>query len=209
MENICPICGSQKIHKIKIERELTGGFNTSKNITLSAYECEDCGFSGDIFNENKEALRKAKEELQSEVMIDTLEYFSNQNINFAGIERILDLPQRTLTKWKNQNTKPSASATVLFKYLRIFPWMLKVAENGFNIEIAQKIHLETAFHQIISCLPTEKLVGYDCFENTKTKHHLLHFVAESSTDFSRTSPMEADSSTSTWDSVALLFVNGE
>ena len=169
MNTSCPVCGSQKIHKIQMKRELSGGFDISKHITLSGYECEDCSFSGDFLHENKEVLKQAKEELQSQVMIDTLEYFTDQKISFAGIERVLDLPQRTLTKWKNQKTKPSASALALFKYLRLFPWMLQVADSGFDTEAAQKIHLEIAAHKLIACLPRGKMGELYCMEAPEHK----------------------------------------
>lgn len=129
----------------------------SKHCILSGYECEACNFSGDFLHENKEVLKQAKEELQSQVMIEILEYFTGQHISFAGIERALDLSQRTLTKWKQGKTKPSASAIALCKYLRTYPWLLKVADTGFDAAAAQKIHLEIATGEMMACLPREKL----------------------------------------------------
>ena len=172
METSCPVCESQKTHQIQMERELSGGFDISKHVTLSGYECEACGFSGDFLHENTKVLKQAKEELQSRVMIDILEYFTEQKISYAGIERVLGLPQRTLTKWKNHKTKPTASALALFKYLRIFPWLLKVADTGFDIDAAQKIHLEVATRELIACFPREKLGELYCMEEPEHKHHL-------------------------------------
>ncbi|MDY0289273.1 MAG: hypothetical protein RBR15_10650 [Sphaerochaeta sp.] len=157
MEVSCPVCGSKKTHQIQMERVLSEGFNVTKSVTLSGYACDNCDFSGDFLHENKELLKQTKEELQSRVMIESLEYFSEQDIRFAGIERALGLPQRTLTKWKNKKTKPSASAIALFTYLRTFPWLLKVADTGFDLEAAQKIHQENAAREMIACLPKEKL----------------------------------------------------
>lgn len=169
MEISCPVCGSQKIHPSQIEREFSEGFGISKHIVLSGYACEDCEFSGDFLHENKEALKQAKEELQSRVMIEILEYFSEQHISFAGVERALGLPQRTLTKWKHGKTKPSASAIALFKYLRTYPWLLQVADAGFETEAALKIHLEIAAREMIACLPREKLGELYCMEESGPK----------------------------------------
>ena len=157
MEISCPVCGSNTTHKIQIERKLSGGFGISKHVILAGYACDDCDFSGDFLQENKEVLKMAKEELQSLVMIGILEYFTGQHMSFAGIERALDLPQRTLTKWKYGKTKPSASAIALFKYLRTYPWLLQVADSGFDAEAAQKIHLDIAARDMMACLPREKL----------------------------------------------------
>lgn len=169
MEISCPVCGSQKIHPIQIERELSEGFGFSKHITLPGSACDACGFSGDFLHKNKKVLKQAKEELQSRLMIEILEYFTEQHISFAGIERALDLPQRTLTKWKHGKTKPSASAIALFKYLRTYPWLLQVADTGFETEAAQKIHLEIAARKMMECLPREKLGELYCMEEPGLK----------------------------------------
>ncbi|MCP4353876.1 MAG: NUDIX hydrolase [Desulfobacterales bacterium] len=74
----------------------------------------------------------------------------------ASIERALELPQRTLTKWKNGRTKPSATVITLLKFLRIFPWLLEVAENKFDYSTAQKIHIENAVNKLLASLSFDK-----------------------------------------------------
>lgn len=48
--------------------------------------------------------------------------------------------------------KSSLSAIALFKYLQTFPWLLQIADTGFDAESAQKIHLGIAAREMIACL---------------------------------------------------------
>ena len=70
----------------------------------------------------------------------------------SAIERALSLPQRTLTKWKNGVIKPSAAGLALMKYIRTFPWLIEVAENNFEYNIAQKIYISSAIQIFLNSL---------------------------------------------------------
>jgi hypothetical protein len=75
------------------------------------------------------------------------------------MERVLGLPQRTLAKWKNRSVVPSAAGVSLLKYIRVFPWLLEVAENDYDYAISQKIHLSTAMNSFIN----EMQFNNNCF----------------------------------------------
>jgi len=107
---------------------------------------------GDFFNENEEITEKALSKLNEIYVKEIIEYFNEKNISLAGIERAVGLPQRTLTKWKNNFSSPSAAGVALLKYLRTFPWLLEVAEQKFNYDIAQKIFLEAAFNTFVNSI---------------------------------------------------------
>jgi len=52
MNNICPVCGSDKVEKITTIHTISEPFGGTKNISISEVKCNACGSTGDFFNEN-------------------------------------------------------------------------------------------------------------------------------------------------------------
>lgn len=149
MEQVsCPACGDNNLEKNTIKKSLHEPYGGSKNIDIVCYTCNSCGFSGDILNENEKDLQAAIDELKANSVKNILENFQKQHYNFSAIERALEIPQRSLSKWKSAS-KPSASAVALLKYLHLFPWLIEVAEHKFDFNSAQRIHISDAFNQLI------------------------------------------------------------
>jgi DNA-binding transcriptional regulator YiaG len=112
--------------------------------------CMECGSEGDFFDENEETTEKVLSKLKEEYVNEVLDFFNEKKISFAGIERAVGLPQRTLTKWKNGISTPTAAGIALLKYLRTFPWLVDVAENKFDYDISQKIFMKVAFNTFVN-----------------------------------------------------------
>ena len=55
-------------------------------------------------------------------------------ISNMGIERILELPFGIINKWETGELKMKAEDVALFKFLILFPWLLKVVEDGYTKE---------------------------------------------------------------------------
>jgi len=148
-DKMCPACGGDSIKKTQKEQVIREPFGGQKTALLNEYLCEACGSTGDFFNENEASIQDCLSELKSDAITNILEAFSQHKISLSSMERALELPQRTLTKWKNKASKPSSSGMALFKFLRIFPWLLQVAENKYDYALAQKTHMTTAFNEMI------------------------------------------------------------
>ena len=151
-EKICPVCGSTELiykKEIQIINEPYGG---QKQVEINNYYCSACNSSGDFFNENEDLLLSNIELLKERSVKNILEDFNSNKISMSAIERALSLPQRTLTKWKNGVTKPSAAGLALIKYLRTFPWLLDVAENNFDYNLSQKIFLNSAMQKFLGSI---------------------------------------------------------
>ncbi|CEM60473.1 hypothetical protein DWQ65_07430 [Treponema phagedenis] len=134
----CPVCGGNLLRSIE-KKEFDG-----VKISLVNYVCQDCESEGDFFNENDEQLKKAIQDKQQKEVQDVLLYFEREKKNFAGIERALNIPQRTFSKWKTGKTKPSATAVALLKLLRLFPFLIDIADNKYDEELANRYALEHA-----------------------------------------------------------------
>lgn len=151
MSNVkCPICGSEELDKRTVTRSLNEKFAGEAKIELVEYSCPVCGFEGDLFNENDSIVEKEIENLKTQVVVNILDDFVKGGYKLASIERVLGLPQRTLAKWKNENVAPSAAGVSLLKYIRVFPWLLEVAENDYDYAISQRIHISTAMNSLLS-----------------------------------------------------------
>lgn len=148
----CPACGSNTVIDKKEYILLKEPYGGEKNILLKENYCETCGSSGDFYNENEIDITNGIEELKIASMRNIIDDFSTNNISMSAIERAINLPQRTLTKWKNGVSTPSASSTALMKLLRTFPWLLDVAENRYDYNISQKIFLNAAMEKLINSM---------------------------------------------------------
>jgi DNA-binding transcriptional regulator YiaG len=128
---------------------LKGDLGKDASYEKISYKCLDCESEGDFFKENTDAI-PALDTLKKEYVKSTLDYFTDNKISFSSIERILNLPQRTLTKWKNDVSQPSAAGVALLKFLRVFPWLLDVAEHPYDYDTSQKIFLHSAFNMMFA-----------------------------------------------------------
>jgi transposase-like protein len=176
----CPICGSAHLEK-KISNEILRG-DLGKNTYYKkiSYRCLDCESEseGDSSKENTDTISFALDTLKKEYIKSTLDYFIDNKISFSSVERILNLPQRTLTKWKNDVSQPSAAGVALLKFLRVFPWLLNVAEHYYDYDTSQKIFLQSAFNTLLHKISFSEhdTIGMGVFMTNKS--NLLYIYTE-------------------------------
>lgn len=149
-DKACPVCGANTLTLKKEVQVLKESFGGQSEVPINEYYCSTCESTGDFFNENEKIIETNLKSLKRQSIVNILNDFSDIKISMSAIERALSLPQRTLTKWKNGATKPSSTGLALMKYLRIFPWLLEVAENNFDYNSAQKIHIEDAVRMFLN-----------------------------------------------------------
>lgn len=155
-ELICPLCGGNDLIKDKQIRSVREPLGGEKEIEAVNYICNTCGFNGDFFKENEKALQSCIDELKIQAVKNILQDFLSNNYSFSAIERALEIPQRTLSKWRNSSKKPSAAVLSLLKYLQLFPWLIEVAEQKYDYSSAQRIHIKDAFNQIVGQMAFNK-----------------------------------------------------
>lgn len=146
----CPVCGSEGVKAYKRNEYLHEPFGGQKAVELKEYRCPVCESTGDLFNENDEIIERTQNELKFQSVKNILDDFKRNKISMSALERALGIPQRTFTKWKNGNAKASATGVTLLRFIRLFPWLVDVAENKYNYDIAQKIHIQSAVQKLLS-----------------------------------------------------------
>jgi transposase-like protein len=178
MNKKCPICGSEKLQRQLSTDHVKGDFDKEAGYQKISYKCADCKSEGDFFDENSASIETALDELKKTYVANILDHFAKNKISFSSIERVLNLPQRTLTKWKNNASQPTAAGVALLKFLHLFPWLLDVAEHNFNYDISQKVFIHTAFTVMMNKLSFSKNDIMITGVSTTNTSSLLYFYAE-------------------------------
>jgi DNA-binding transcriptional regulator YiaG len=148
-ERKCPACGASDIRDEIIDTVIKEPFGGEKTVETHEIVCSLCGSRGDFFNENETVVVETIKKLKQKSIVNILKDFSDHKISMSAIERALEIPQRTLTKWKNGNAMPSSTGIALMRFIRLFPWLLEVAERKYDYNEAQRVHINAALQRLL------------------------------------------------------------
>lgn len=130
----CPSCGSINIAIREAEKQLPVACHDPVTYLAIQHECQDCGEAGDFTGENDERIIKAREDATKESINVMLEELSKEGMKMTYMERVLGLPFKTINRWKGGDI--SAAGVSLVRIIHTFPWILGVADYGYNREVA-------------------------------------------------------------------------
>jgi len=145
----CPACGSIDIIDEKKSILIKEPFGGQNNIEIHENICSLCGSRGDFFNQNETLIDETIKKLKQKSIENILNDFIDSKMSMSSIERALEIPQRTLTKWKNRINVPSSAGIALMRFIKLFPWLLEVAENKYDYNESQKIHINAAIQKLL------------------------------------------------------------
>lgn len=159
---MCPACGATDvIESISTEfKQLTLG--PDFEVKFSNYHCNVCGEEGDFSLANDSVVASATKEAQKVFVKNTLNEFDSK-IPLVRIERALELPFRTLNRWKSGDF--SASSLALLRILKTYPWIIDVADNRFNKRSASVSLIQAAANCISDQVKTSNLAMDVFLEN--------------------------------------------
>ncbi|MDD4302892.1 MAG: hypothetical protein PHS03_10470 [Sphaerochaeta sp.] len=143
----CSYCGSEDVDIREDQVEVSEPFADVNTVTVKMVVCNTCGFAED-HESNDCVLQDALAVCKQSSMVHTLTYLNAQGYTNASMERSLGLPARTLARWKNEDIVPSAAALALMRFIRTFPWLLRVAEKEFDQEKAHEVVLSEGEKEI-------------------------------------------------------------
>lgn len=126
----CPNCGSEDVKSLSEvnTRQLTLGREFEYESVL--HECNTCGEKGDFTGDGDTKYLVALKDAQKALQKSLIDDLGKMGFTMAYIERALELPQRTLARWKNGDL--SAANLALLRIIRTMPWILNVADHNFN-----------------------------------------------------------------------------
>jgi len=165
----CPACGSIDIIDGKGSVLIKEPFGGQDNIEIHENICSKCGSRGDFFNQNELLIDETIKKLKQKSIENVLNDFLDNKISMSSIERALEIPQRTLTKWKNGANVPSSAGIALMRFIKLFPWLLEVAENKYDYNEAQKIHINVAIQKL---LPEIDFCKEDLYSDWQKSYYL-------------------------------------
>ena len=143
----CPACSSSDVTRHENENfgQLTLGPEFSFNEIY--YHCNTCNEEGDFLAETDKSYLTAQKDAQANHMKKILEDMNDAGISMAMLERVFELPARTLTRWKGGDF--SASALALIRIIITYPWIIEVAENRFERKYANHTLIRAAVNEFM------------------------------------------------------------
>lgn len=133
---VCPSCGSENVVSNREQRQLSLPFAPGASYAAVLDRCEDCEFEGDFANSNDAALQRALADAKRASVSAMLGHLDGKGYSMAYMERALELPIRTMMRWKNGDF--SAGALALLRMIATFPWVIEVADAHFDQVFATK-----------------------------------------------------------------------
>ncbi len=127
---ICPACGSDQVETHAEDRQLNFPYAGLMAFRETMNHCNVCGVDGDFGQSNETAIAAVEEQAKKISIEAMMSYLNEQGNSMAYMERALDLPQRTMVRWKTGEC--SSSSLALLRMVRTLPWLLKVSEARFD-----------------------------------------------------------------------------
>lgn len=148
MEMRCPICEMGELIESVESETIMDLFAGEIEVRRKFYTCSVCGESADFFNENEPLQIEIEKSKKLKSIENIIDKFEKRGLKLASIERSLELPQRTLSKWKNDHVEASAAAIALLKYIYTYPWLLELADRNYDPQEAQLLLWRESFSSL-------------------------------------------------------------
>jgi hypothetical protein len=163
---ICPACGSEDIYETKKRIKIKEPFADAEIIEIIENVCHTCKAKGDFFYQNEDIIEDTIKRLKQRSVENILEHFIKNKRSLTSIERALEIPFRTLAKWKNKRSKTSAAGIALLRFIRLFPWLIDVAENKYDPKKAENIMVENSMRLLQKTINTKTYLNTQEGEGT-------------------------------------------
>lgn len=162
----CPACGSTDVSVHHDVQHLSLPYSNCISFNRETHRCNACGEEGDFYSVNDNELERVESIARRDSIERMLEFLAGKDLKMAYMERALDLPPRTMMRWKSGSC--SNSSIALLRFIRTYPWLLGVAESKFDPLIAAK----TAVHE-----------GFQAFGQLLSANQVsAHLMAQSTTE---------------------------
>ncbi|MCK4943937.1 MAG: hypothetical protein KAS65_10185 [Candidatus Aminicenantes bacterium] len=145
----CPACGELDYNLIKEVTSNTAPYGPEITDTEITYKCNICDSEFDYYDIIGEESESSLEISKKKSIDGMVNYLSNIGYNMAAIERALELPQRTISRWKSSK-ELSSIGIALLRIIRTYPWIIEVAEEKFDFNTALQIHIQNAVKDLLS-----------------------------------------------------------
>lgn len=130
MKSSCPICGSENLAEISVEKigylTLAQPFKYFSN----QHKCQNCGEVGNFDGLLEDGYKSAREKAEVDQAAQLIELLESKGYSLQDLERSYELPFRTLSRWKMG--KCSAGGLALLRVAAALPFVTSIAEQRFS-----------------------------------------------------------------------------
>jgi len=133
--NNCTFCGAPNPQRVSEIRNVEVPFADPTSVRVFYDVCDNCGFDLEA-EENNDIINAAIKQAKKQSVLNIIKWFSDNGVTMSYMERVLDLPIRTMARWKNGDF--SAPALALLRIIGVYPWILDVAEQQYSQEAVIK-----------------------------------------------------------------------
>lgn len=147
-EQVCPSCGSVNVQVRHETKQFLLPYAAPVEYDAAIDCCLDCKIEGDFSGtrdkEFADLIKKAKKH-SATMMIENL--FEKNRFNMAYMERALELPMRTMMRWKTGDI--SAAALSLLRIITTYPWIVDVADSKYDGLFAKKTLIREGMNAMV------------------------------------------------------------
>lgn len=126
----CSICNLGDIQKVEVNELVSVPYGPINSFVTIQSVCDMCGEACSLTRENEKIVNDTLQECNKQAVINMLAFLIDKGITLRYFERTLHLPVGSVEKWKSGYF--SASDLVLLRLIRTYPWLLEVADLGFE-----------------------------------------------------------------------------
>jgi DNA-binding transcriptional regulator YiaG len=147
-QDTCPLCGSKNLEKS--EKQSSGKITLGESFSFKEVysKCFHCHEEFDLSYETDRNYKNAEKKAQKKFAENAIKELSEQNITMSFFERVFELPIRTLSRWKSGDF--SFASLALLRIVETYPWIVEVAEHGFEESFSKMILTQIVDDDIIA-----------------------------------------------------------
>jgi hypothetical protein len=105
-------------------------------------QCANCGFEGSTDSKNDKSVETMLARVREQTAKTVFFELHSFGVSLAAFERAFGLASRTTNRWKTGEY--SASSLALLRSVHRFPWLIKVADSGFDLNYSRATILSEA-----------------------------------------------------------------
>ncbi len=133
----CPACGSSNVQSRVEKREIKIPLAAATAYEAVVNDCSDCETTGDFAKVNDKNIAQILDQARKSNLATLINRLVEKDkMSMAYMERALDLPARTMMRWKSGEV--SAGALALMRIVATYPFTVEVADRQFDSLYASK-----------------------------------------------------------------------
>ena len=142
----CPFCGSREYSTKEVEHSIPIPYGSDAKFIKIIYTCAKCEEEGDFTGENDSVILNALLAANHKAAENIISTLNGSGISTPYIERALRLQIGSIEeKLRNRYTERMATEQlILLRIIRTYPWILEVADENFNSEVAKTVLMREA-----------------------------------------------------------------